>query len=306
MTSGPHKGKGGEKTMQERKRAQYLAGAGMLLTAVIWGFAFVVVKNSLDRIPPIYMLAFRFTIASLALALLYVKRLKNIDRTLLKEGAVLGFFLFLSYALQTIGCRYTTAGKNAFLTAVYVVLVPFFAWMLFHKKPGRRSLPAALLALLGIGLLSLKGDLTVNVGDLLTLLCGAGFALHIVFIDRYTAGSDPVLLTVLQLLFAALFSWLLAPLMDGGFPAQAFHPSIVGGMLYLGLFSTMLGFLLQNVGQKYLPSAPAALLLSTESLFGVLFSALLLHESMTGRMYLGCALIFSAVLLSQLGEERDF
>ncbi len=290
---------------QRAKTTEFLAGAGLLLTTVIWGFAFVVVKNSLDLIPPIYMLAFRFTIASLALALLYVRRLRRLDLALCRNGAVLGLFLFLAYVLQTIGCKYTTAGKNAFLTTVYVVLVPFLGWALLKKRPAPRSVPAALLAMVGIGLLSLQGDLRLGLGDGLTLLCGVAFALHILYIGRYAARQDPVLLTLVQLAVAALLSWLLAPLLEGGFPEAALHPSVVGGMLYLGLFSTMLGFLLQNVGQKYVRPAPAAVLLSTESLFGVVFSTLLLHESLSPRMWLGCGLIFLAVLLSETGLGLD-
>lgn len=273
------------------------ASLGLLLTAVIWGFAFVVVKNSLDRIPPIYMLAFRFTIAAAALALILCRRLRRISRADWHSGAVLGAFLFMAYAVQTVGCQYTTAGKNAFLTTIYVIIVPFLQWLINHKKPDRLALAAALIAIAGIGLLSLQGESGINPGDLLTILCGFFYAIHIVYIDRYTEHQDPALLTVLQLGFAAVFSWILAPLLDGGFPTAAFQPAAITGMLYLGLMSTMLGFLLQNVGQKYTAPSTASLLLSFESVFGVLFSTLFLHEQMTGRMLLGCTLMFLAVLL---------
>lgn len=278
-------------------RTQLLAPLGLLLTALIWGFAFVIVKNSLDLIPPLYMLAFRFTIASAALALALGPRLARITKADLKSGAVLGLFLFLAYAFQTIGCQYTTAGKNAFLTTIYVIIVPFLHWLINHKRPNMYAIIGAITALIGIALLSLQGEGSASIGDLLTLICGFGFAIHMVYIDKYTGKQDPVLLTLLQLSFTALLPWLTAPLLDGAFPAEALQLSTLTGMLYLGLFSTLLGFLLQNVCQKYTAPSTASLLLSFESVFGVLFSVLLLNERLTFRMAAGCTLMFLAVLL---------
>lgn len=281
------------------KQIHFWSGIGLLGTAVIWGFAFVVVKNSLDLIPPVYMMAFRFTIAAVMLAAIFCRRLGRMTKRIWQEGAVLGLLLFVSYLAQTIGCQYTTAGKNAFLTAVYVVLVPFLHWWLNKKKPDACCVTAAFLAIAGIGLLSLRGDMTMNIGDILTLICGFGFALHMIYIDRYTQQHDPVLLTILQLGFSAVYSWVLAPVLEGGFPKEAFNPDIVTGMLYLGIFSTMIGFLLQNVCQKYTTPNTASLLLSMESVFGVLFSVLLLQERFTGKMLAGCALIFLAIVMAE-------
>lgn len=281
------------------RKIKTLASFGLLGTAIIWGFAFVVVKNSLDVIPPTYMLAFRFTIAALVLGLIFYKKMRRVNKKVLLQGAVLGMFLFLSYLLQTIGCKYTTAGKNAFLTTVYVVLVPFLHWLLNKRKPDVFAVCAAFMAIAGIGLLSLQGDLSMNIGDVLTLICGLGYALHMIYIDRYTKVNDPVVLTVLQLGFAALFSWLLSPVLDGGVPQGAFQSEIVVGMLYLGLFSTMIAFLLQNVCQKYTSPNATALLLSMESVFGVVFSIIFLGEVMTGRMLAGCVLIFAAIVMAE-------
>lgn len=280
-------------------RIQVLASLGMLLTAVIWGFAFVVVKNSLDLIPPTYMLAFRFTIGAGVLALLFAKRLKGLTKEVLMEGLILGGFLFLSYLFQTIGCQYTTAGKNAFLTTIYVVIVPFLHWFLNKKRPDAYCVAAAFLAILGIGLLSLQGDLSIQLGDVLTLICGVGFAFHMIYIDRYAKRHDPVVLTILQLATAAVLGWVLAPVLDGGFPQAAFQKEIVVGMLYLGILSTMVGFLLQNVCQKYTTPNVASLLLSMESVFGALFSVIFLGEYLSSRMIAGCVLIFVAILLAE-------
>lgn len=279
-------------------KIRVLSSLGLLLAAVIWGFAFVVVKNSLDLIPPIYMLAFRFTIAAAALTLIMFPKLRNLTRRDWTSGAVLGFFLFTAHAVQTIGCQYTTAGKNAFLTTIYVIIVPFLHWIMNRKRPSGYAMTAAMIAVVGIGLLSLQGgDAGVNIGDVLTVICGFLFAVHIVYIDRYTESQDPIILTVMQMIFAAIFSWILAPICDGGFPAAAFQSEVVTGMLYLGLLSTMVGFLLQNVGQKYTAPSTASLLLSFESVFGVLFSVIFLQEQLTLRMLFGCGLMFFAVVL---------
>ena len=224
---------------------------------------------------------------------------------MLKGGFVLGLLLFIGYALQTVGCKYTTAGKNAFLTAAYVVMVPFLHRLINNQKTEKINIAAGFIALLGIGLLSLRQDFMMNIGDLLTLLCGVAFAVHMVFVVKYTASHDPVLLTVLQLGIAAVMSWIAAPIIDGGFPAEAFHTDIIGGMLYLGLMSTMLAFLLQNVCQKYISPSTAAILLSTESVFGIMFSIIFLAEKLSLRMAVGCVLIFVAIILSQLKLKKE-
>ncbi|MDD4413610.1 MAG: DMT family transporter, partial [Oscillospiraceae bacterium] len=144
--------------MKNQNYMSHKASAGLLLTALIWGFAFIVVKSSLDKIGAFYMLAFRFSIATLGLSVIFFKRLKFINRSMLKNGFVLGLLLFIGYALQTIGCKYTTAGKNAFLTAVYVVLVPFLHRLINDQKTKRINIIASLIALLGIGLISLRRD----------------------------------------------------------------------------------------------------------------------------------------------------
>ncbi len=289
-----------------KRKVKLAAGLGLLVTAFIWGFAFVVVKNSLDYVSPIYMLAFRFTIAGITLALVFMKRLRHMNKKLLAHGALVGFFLFAAYLVQTIGCDYTTAGKNAFLTTIYVVVVPFLGWALRKGKPDRYCVAAAFIAIAGIGLLTLEGDFSVNIGDMLTLVCGILFALQIIYIDQYTETDDPVLIAIWQIIFAAVYSWITAFIAGGEFPAEALgSSSVVLSMLYLGLFSTMIAFVLQNVCQKYLRPATASLLMSTESVFGVLCSVLFLHELMNGRMVIGCALIFAAIVLNEIKPGKN-
>jgi drug/metabolite transporter (DMT)-like permease len=290
-----------------KKSLGAFCSVGLVLCACIWGFAFVVVKDSLDYIGPVWMIAFRFSIAAFCLGLLLRKRLLGLTKKTFMRGMLLGFFLFMAYLLQTIGCKFTTAGKNAFLTTVYVVLVPLFAWPLFRKRPSWYVFVAALMSVSGIGLLALKNEgniLSMNKGDVLTLSCGIFYALHILFTSHFNAYDDPLLLTVLQFAVAAFLGWICAPFMDGTFPLKIFaNARVFFSILYLGLLSTLVCFVLQNVGLKYVAPAMASLFLSLESLFGVLFSSLFLGESFTPRMLLGCALIFFAIILAEVVPE---
>lgn len=322
------------------RRSALFASIGALSTAAIWGFAFVVVKDSLSSIGPLWMMTMRFSIAAAAMALLFVRLLPSIKRTHLLHGAVLGVLLFGAYVFQTVGCVYTTAGKNAFLTAAYVVLVPLLGWAFGGKRPRWAVFAAALIALLGIALLSLgasdggqaAGGQTegtpaelslsvcrVNLGDVLTMVCAVFFAVHIIYMARSSmAGgmNDVMINSVLQFAVAALLSALAAVFFDGqaggiihpppasGFSLSVLHSKrVIMSMLYLGVFSTMAGFVLQNIALKYLRPAIATILLSFESAFAALFSALCLGERLTGRMAFGCALIFTAVILAQLKGE---
>ena len=290
--------------MRENTRS-FVCAFGLIFVTIIWGFAFVVVKNSLDYVPPLYMMAFRFTIASFVLALLFLPKFKHLDKSTFFHGMILGIFLFAAYAFQTVGLQFTTAGKNAFLTTTYVMMVPFLNWFFHKSKPSWNCVLAAIIALAGIGLLSLQGDFSMNRGDVLTIICGFFFAVHIIFISRYTQTQDPVLLTILQLAFSALFSWIFAPFTDGCFPLQeTLRADVIVSMLYLGLFSTLLCFLLQNVCQKYLRASTTSLLLSFESVFGVIFSIIFLKEILTAKMIVGCVLIFFALVLSEIDWKQ--
>ena len=290
--------------MRENTRS-FVCAFGLIFVTIIWGFAFVVVKNSLDYVPPLYMMAFRFTIASFVLALLFLPKFKLLDKSTFFHGMILGIFLFAAYAFQTVGLQFTTAGKNAFLTTTYVMMVPFLNWFFHKSKPSWNCVLAAIIALAGIGLLSLQGDFSMNRGDVLTIICGFFFAVHIIFISRYTQTQDPVLLTILQLAFSALFSWIFAPFTDGRFPLQeTLRADVIVSMLYLGLFSTLLCFLLQNVCQKYLRASTTSLLLSFESVFGVIFSIIFLKEILTAKMIVGCVLIFFALVLSEVDWKQ--
>lgn len=281
-----------------------LSVMGLIVTTVIWGSSFVVMKNSVAVISPTYLLALRFTIASAALVAVFWKRVRALKKQDLLCGGLLGFFLFVSYFFQTYGLKYTTASKNAFITTLYVILVPFLHWFFNRKKPSRNNVAAAVIAVFGLALLSLEGDLSVNIGDILTFICGFFYAVHIVFIDRYTEEHDPVGLTVTQMAVAAILSWIVAPLLEGSMDFRVIDKAMMAGLLYLGIFSTMIGFLLQNVGQKHLSPNTSSILLSFESVFGLFFSVLFLKDPVTLKLAAGCVLMFASVILSEYKKKE--
>lgn len=292
-----------------KKLIGVLASAGLILTAAIWGFAFVVVKDSVDTIPPVYMVAIRYTIAAVVLGFVLIPQFKKLNRYYWIHGAITGLMLALGYITQTIGCKYTTAGKNAFLTTIYVILIPLISWPLNKKRPHFVVFLSAVMALVGIGLLALRnegGVLGFNVGDILTLICGLFYALHIIFTAKFSQDKNPVILTWIQFIVAAVFSWAVSPLVDGSFSVALLKSSrVIFSMLYLGIFSSLVAFLLQNICLKYMESSLASLFLSLESVFGVIFSAIFLRERMTLVMIIGCVLIFAAITIADQFHAKE-
>ena len=269
----------------------------LLTAALIWGSSFIVMKNAVEGVPVFMLLGIRFTVGCLLLTLIFHRRLKSIGKKQLLHGAVVGTLLFAAYTVQTFGLRETTPGKNAFLTAVYCVLVPFVNWVIFRRRPTGWNWLAAVMCLAGIGLVSLEGDLTMNRGDALTLVGGVFYALHLVAVSRFGEEDDPVMLTMLQFGASAVWCWglsLLTETMPHPFPTNAWFE-----LTYLAVFATTAALLLQNVGQSVTPAAPAAILLSLESVFGVAFSVMLGAEGLTAQLVCGFALIFLAVVASE-------
>lgn len=270
---------------------------GLLLVAVIWGTSFVIVKNATDSITPSYMIFTRFFLAAAVTGIVFHKRLRQLNRKSLLSGAVLGTLLFLAYYVQTVGIQYTTAGNNAFLTAIYVILVPFLYWIVKKVRPGIYNVAAAVLCITGIGLISLQSGLSVNPGDVLSMTSGFCFAAQIVFTTIYTRKHDPLLLSVLQFGFCSLWGLAVGVVFEP-FPS-GLNQGAVFSLFYLGVVSTAVALVLQTVCQKFLPAAKASLLMSLESVFGCLSGVIFLGEIITPSILAGFVLIFAAIIISE-------
>ena len=269
----------------------------LLTAALIWGSSFIIMKDTLDHIPVFQLLAIRFTLGGLLLALIFHKRLIKAGCVILPHGAICGVFLLAAYAAQTYGLKTTSPGTNAFLTAVYCVMVPFMAWGLSRKRPTVYNWLAAAMCITGIGLISLSGDLTIGVGEWLTLLSGLLYALHIMGLSRFGEKDDPIALTIVQFVVVAILSWICTLTIehDADFPAPAVWPKL----MYLTILATAVTLVCQSVGQSLTPPSQSAILLSLESVFGALFSVLLGYEVLTLPILCGFALVFVSVIVSE-------
>ena len=275
---------------------------------VIWGSAFIAQSVGMDKIGPFTFQAVRCFLAVVFLfpaSALFSKGKPFwkswADPALWRSGVICGLALFAASSLQQIGLVYTDAGKAGFLTAMYIVFVPFLGLFL-GQKPGRNALLSLIPAIVGLYLLSCTSVSGINKGDVLLLLCAVAFSVQILLIDRHCAGLDGLKLNCIQALVAAVLSvpWaLLTETVDASRIASCWLP-----LGYAGILSMGVAYTLQIVGQKRVAPSAAALLMSLESVFAALFGWLLLHETMTGTEMLGCVLVFSAVVISQLPERR--
>lgn len=276
---------------------KYVGEIGLTLTAIIWGSGFVATAIALEHYTAYQSMAVRFLIGGILLALIFYKKLKAITKTTLMKGSILGLILYLAFALQTVGLQFTTPSKNAFITAVNVVIVPLIGFIFYKKKIDRYELIGAILALIGIGFLSLQLTSAINLGDFLTFLCAIAFAFHIFYTARFVKHEDPISLTVIQMLTAAVIGWIAIGLK--GELHMSLQKEGMLMLLYLGIFSTAIAFLLQTAAQKFMSETKAAIILATEALWGTIFSIIIIKEIITGRMIIGGTLIILAILLSE-------
>lgn len=276
---------------------------------VIWGSAFIAQSVGMDKIGPFTFQAVRCFLAVVFLfpaSALFSKGKPFwkswADPALWRSGVICGLALFAASSLQQTGLVYTDAGKAGFLTAMYIVFVPFLGLFL-GQRPGRNALLSLIPAIVGLYLLSCTSVSGINKGDVLLLLCAVAFSVQILLIDRHCAGLDGLKLNCIQALVAAVLSvpWaLLTETVDASRIASCWLPLGYAGVLSMGVAYT-----LQIVGQKRVAPSAAALLMSLESVFAALFGWLLLHETMTRAEELGCVLVFAAVVISQLPEKKE-
>ena len=252
---------------------------------------------ALESMKPFQIMMVRFLVASVLMGMLGLGNRKKAEQATkragaIKAGVLMGIALFMGFSLQTIGLQYTTPSKNAFLTALNVVIVPFIAFLILKKKIGIKGIVGAVLSVIGVALLSLNGNLTLSLGDGLTLLCAVGFAFQIFLTSEF----------VVQMITAFVLS--AASLVIFG--EMEFQVTTKGwlSVLYLGIISTTVCYLLQTACQKYVDETKAAIVLSMETVFGTIFSIIILHEVITLRMVIGCIIILIAVIISNLSEAE--
>ena len=276
---------------------KYIGEIGLFITAIIWGSGFVGSAVALESYTPYQILAGRFLIGVVLLCAVFYKKLNFISKSALMKGSILGIFLYIAFALQTVGLQYTTPSKNAFLTAVNVVIVPFIGLVMYKRKLDIFEVVGAFLAMFGVAVLSLQLSAEINIGDFLSFCCAIAFAFHIFYTSQFVKQEDPIILTIVQMGMAAAIGFVVV--LAKGEMAFSMQPGALTSLFYLGIFSTTIAFLLQTVSQKFITETKAAIILSTESLWGMVFSIIILSEVLTLKMGIGAFLILAAIILSE-------
>ena len=285
----------------------------LVITAVIWGAAFVAQSVSMDHIGAFTFQGVRSLIGSAVLVPVilaltsvkkkkgeYVKPGKKEKAQLWKAGIICGIILTVAANLQQAGIQYTTAGKAGFITALYIVVVPILG-LFMKKKVSLRIWMCVIMAMLGLYLLSMTEGFRLSMGDTLVLLCAIAFSFHIVVVDHYASIVDGVKLSCIQFLVCGVISSILMfifeePQIDGLMKAAV-------PILYAGVLSCGVAYTLQIVGQKYTRPTVASLLMSLESVFAVLAGMIILREIPTAREAIGCIVMFAAIIITQLPEK---
>ncbi len=286
----------------------------LLLTAIIWGISFVSQSVGMEYIEPNTFNGIRTWLGCAVLIpfILIRERGKSIQvkqeekknrKTLLLGGVVCGCLLCIASTLQTYGLQDTTAGKSGFITAMYMIIVPFLG-LLFRKKPTVIAVISVFIALGGLSLLCLTGGdaKEINIGDILTLVCAFVFAFHILAIDHFSPKVDGVKLSCLQFFVSGAINIVLMFILEN--PQINLILQCYTAILYSGLMSCGVAYTLQIIGQKYTDPTSASILMSLESVFAVLAGVVLLQERMSVWEIIGCVLMFAAILLVQMPAKR--
>ena len=289
--------------MEENRRRVLYADLSLLAVAVIWGGGFVAGKASLSGFSPMAVVALRFCGAALLSALLFFRILRKSDGRVIRHGLLLGVIQFAAQGIQLLGLKYTTPGKQAFLIAGYVVLVPFLLWIIMRKRPAVSSFAAGVVALTGIALLSLNERLTMGAGEILTLISTGAFALQRILIGLFAKEDNPIQLTFFQFISAGALASIFALIV--GQPVIGAGREAVTGVIYLIVLNTVVAFIAQNVAQRYTKASHASLILSTESLFGFLASAVIYGEALSLRTAIGGLMILAAIFVSKLDKTSE-
>ncbi len=282
----------------------------LLLTAAIWGFAFVAQRVGMEFVGPFFFNGIRFALGTLVLIPVWFLLRKRLYRRstapdaglsagrILAVGALAGGALFLGSSFQQVGIVYTTAGKAGFITGLYVVLVPLTA-AFFGRRTTIATWAGAVLAAAGLYLLSVTSQFTIQIGDLLVLCSAFFWTAHVLILAKFASRIPPVKLAIMQFAACSVLSMAVSLFTEQTTVAGAVDA--VPAILYGGVMSVGIAYTLQIVGQKHAHPAHAAIILSLEGVFAVIGGTFLLNEALSARGWAGCALMLAGMLLSQLG-----
>jgi drug/metabolite transporter (DMT)-like permease len=286
--------------MRSARRQVVVATGALLGVTAIWGSTFVVVKDAVQSMPVLDFLAWRFGIATVAIALVKPRAVSKLGRDGLRAGGLLGLALGAGYITQTFGLEHTPASVSGFITGMFVVFTPLVAGLVLRRRVGVQAWLAVALATVGLALISLHGA-SVGRGEALTLLCALSFAVHIVGLGEWSSSYDAVGLAVVQLGVVTVVC-VIASAPDSLAPPPDWH--VWWAVLLTGLAASALAFLIQTWAQAYLPPVRTAVVLTMEPVFAGIFGVLIDNDPLGARMIVGAGCVLLAMLFVETGPRR--
>lgn len=286
-------------------RRQILADSSLVVVTLVWGATFVLVKDIVEQVSPMLFLAVRFALGALALALLVAVtgKWRGLSMRELGWGTILGMLVGVGYTFQTVGLQWTTASNAGFITGLSVVLVSVLGFFILKHRPDTWSWSGVIFATVGLILLSVQLDkgISFNRGDPLVLGCAVAFALQIVFVSKVAASTDPLRMTLVQLIVAGLLNGVGALLFER--PVSGLGGEIWAGAAFMGLVATGAAFVVQMTVQRFTTAVHTALIFTLEPVFAAIFGFWLQGDRLTQMGWSGAALILGGMLVAELGPQ---
>lgn len=298
---------------------KFIGEGALLLTTLLWGVTFVVIKIALTDVSPLLFVSLRFSLAVIVMLPFVISIIKKTPAPAIIAGVILGLLNFAGFATQTVGLNFTNATKSGFITGTFVIFTPIFQFILEKRLPKKQNVFGILLVLLGLVFLSSKGtsflDIFLeigenfNIGDFFTLFCAIAFALYIVYLDIVSHKYDYKMLVFVQIVVTGLLGWFFVFVLSAtGFEKinLSFNGMVLFTVIYTAIFATIIATVLQTKYQKIVTPTKAAIIFSFEPIFASLFAFLIIGEKISGFGFVGCIFIFTGLLVSELPGKNNY
>lgn len=283
-------------------KGRFAGSAALLGSAFLWATGYIAVKQLVNDISPGFLLALRFTMATVILLVLLAPKLKKINRGMLGAGIRMGLALFFEFYFFTTGVQHTTASKSSFIIASYIILLPIAYIIIRRKRPQKSEVLAALMCMAGLCLIMADNLNGFNIGDLLSCFCAVAYAVHVVYAAKYAKEYDGSLLNLIQIGTSAVMAWIFSFVM--GDVQTGFADIPFWAIVYLAVICTIIPYFLCLFGMKYVSTTTSGILLSFESVFATILAVIMLNESLYWQLIAGGAIIISSCLVSELLPAR--
>jgi drug/metabolite transporter (DMT)-like permease len=297
---------------------KYTGEIALLFNTLIWGGTFALIKNAFSDISPLLFLGLRFGIAALIFLPFVYSSLKKTNKQTLIAGSILGFFYFAGFTAQSLGLNLTTATKSGFITGTFVIFIPILQLIIEKRKPKWFNILSVFLVLIGLILLSSKGENALdfikqlgsdfNLGDLLTLLCAILFAFQVVYVDVFTKKYEYLPMVFVQLLITGIGGFILSFIFSISTLETVkftFNTTVIIAVLYTAIFASIIATVIQLKFQKFVSPTKAGIIFSIEPIFAAVFAYFLLSEKISNFGLIGCVLIFIGLIVSEIFSVKD-